>query len=83
MDGNKLKAEVVLKGLKVEEFLNLVSKYTKLDRNKYYRVLRGEDEFDRAEIIAISKVLNLTDSEMLRIFFAEEVSFATHSPNPA
>lgn len=69
MDRNQLKARLVLKGLKIDEFLDLVSQYKKLDRNKYYRVLRGEDEFDRGEIVAISKALELSDFEMMDIFF--------------
>ncbi|MDK7187965.1 hypothetical protein [Facklamia hominis] len=71
MDGNQLKAQIVLKGLKIEEFLSRVSRFGKLDRNKYYRVMRGEDEFDRSEIIAISKALNLNEEDMMRIFFKD------------
>jgi len=36
--------------------------------------LRGEDEFDRKEIQSIATALNLSDEEMLNIFFKEEVS---------
>lgn len=71
MDGNQLKAQIELKGLKIEEFLSRVSQFGKLDRNKYYRVMRGEDEFDRSEFIAISKALNLNEEEMMRIFFKD------------
>lgn len=75
MDGKKLKAKLILGGLKVDEFLKKVnSNGYVLDRNRYYRCLRGDDEFDRKEIQAMSNALGLSDTEMLDIFFAEEVS---------
>lgn len=74
MDGNQLKARLILKGLKVDDFLEKVSKYKRIDKNRYYRVLRGEDEFDRGEIVAITKALNLSEDELMDIFFNEEVS---------
>lgn len=75
MNGRLLKSKVVFKGFKINEFLERVNMSGKvLDRNKYYRVLRGEDEFDRKEIQSISDALDLTDEEMLEIFFKEEVS---------
>lgn len=75
MDGRLLKSKVVLNGLKVDELLELVNKDEYImDRNRYYRCMRGDDEFDRKEIQAMSEALNLTDAEMLDIFFKEEVS---------
>ena len=74
MDGRLLKAKIVIKGMKIEEFLTKANEYGKLDRSKYYRVLRWEDEFDRSEILTISKTLDLSDNEMLDIFFKQEVS---------
>ncbi|WP_373757863.1 hypothetical protein [Jeotgalibaca porci] len=75
MDGRLLKAKIIINGLQVDQFLEKVNHDEKvLDRNKYYRVLRGEDEFDRKEIQSIATALNLSDEEMLNIFFKEEVS---------
>lgn len=75
MDGKKIKAKLMLAGLKVDEFLAKVnSEGYIMDRNKYYRCLRGEDEFDRKEIKAICETLDLSDEEMVDIFFNEEVS---------
>ena len=37
-----------------------------------YLKLRGESEFDRAEIKAIKEVLQLTDAEVMDIFFDGE-----------
>ena len=75
MDGRLLKAKIIINGLQVDQFLEKVNHDEKvLDRNKYYRVLRGEDEFDRKEIQSIATALKLSDVEMLNIFFKEEVS---------
>ena len=75
MDGRLLKAKIIINGLQVDQFLEKVNHDEKvLDRNKYYRVLRGEDEFDRKEIQSIATALDLSDEEMLNIFFKEEVS---------
>lgn len=75
MDGRLLKAKIIINGLQVDQFLEKVNHDEKvLDRNKYYRVLRGEDEFDRKEIQSIATALKLSDEEMLNIFFKEEVS---------
>lgn len=75
MDGRLLKAKIIINGLQVDQFLEKVNHDEKvLDRNKYYRVLRGEDEFDRKEIQSIATALNLSDEEMLNIFFKEEMS---------
>lgn len=70
MNANRLKAKIILRKMKVEEFLSK----TGIERSHYYRVLRGEDEFDRAEILSIQSILELSDNEMLNIFFKEEVS---------
>lgn len=75
MNGRLLKAKIIINGLQVDQFLEKVNHDEKvLDRNKYYRVLRGEDEFDRKEIQSIATALNLSDEEILNIFFKEEVS---------
>ena len=75
MDRRLLKSKVVLNGFKVDELLEKINRDEYImDRNRYYRCMRGDDEFDRKEIQAMSEALNLTDAEMLDIFFKEEVS---------
>lgn len=75
MDGRLLKSKIVLNDLRINDFISEINKNGHImDRNRYYRCMRGEDEFDRKEIQAISEVLGLTDEEMLDIFFKEEVS---------
>ena len=75
MDRRLLKSKVVLNGFKVDELLGKINQEEYImDRNRYYRCMRGDDEFDRKEIQAMSEALNLTDAEMLDIFFKEEVS---------
>lgn len=43
-------------------------------RSTIYKKLRGESEFQSSQIKAISKILKLTNKEMLDIFFEELVS---------
>ena len=70
MDERVLRAKLILKGFKVDEFIEKVNENGKvLDRSKYYRALRGEGEFDRKEIESIRHALELTDEEVVNIFF--------------
>lgn len=43
-------------------------------RSTMYKKLRGESEFQSSQIKTISKILKLTNKEMLDIFFEELVS---------
>lgn len=43
-------------------------------RSTIYKKLRGESEFQSSQIKAISKILKLTNKEMLDIFFEDLVS---------
>lgn len=70
MNYRKLKATIVLNGFTQDEVIQL----SKINRNRFYRVLRGEDEFDRGEIVMLSKVLDLSDGDIIDIFFANKVS---------
>lgn len=75
MNSDAVKAKIVFNGMKIDEFLSLVNKelsnngYSSMSRSTYYKNLRGEQEFSRPEIQAISKVLNLSNQEILNIFF--------------
>lgn len=70
IDKNALKSKVVAKGYKVDEFIQAVKKTgVTFNESAYYDGLNGRREFDRGQIRAISEVLELTESEILDIFF--------------
>ena len=52
----------------------ITSKGVHISRTAFYRKMYGDSEFDRREIMAIVKVLELQDSEVMSIFFTEKVS---------
>lgn len=67
-----LKATITLEGLKMTEFfIKLNEKKPIMTASAFYKKLRGETEFTREEIQAISEVLNLTDEQLLGIFFED------------
>ena len=70
MNFRKFKAAIALNGLTQTEVIQL----SKINQSRFYRVLRGEGEFDRGEIVTLSEVLNLSDQDIIDIFFAEKVS---------
>jgi hypothetical protein len=76
MDSNALKAMLVLRGMRVKDLLDALKKNHGLSMSKsaFYRKLKGKCEFDRKEIIAISKELQIGPNKMLDIFFNEKVS---------
>lgn len=49
----------------------------------FYKKIRGDSQFSRKEIIVISNYLNLSNDEILNIFFTEVVSFKTQNKQPA
>jgi hypothetical protein len=76
MNSNALKAQIMLKGIKVDELLIVLkSKYSvRMSKSAFYRKLNGTSEFDRREILAISEALCINDDKMMDIFFREKVS---------
>lgn len=75
MNSRALKSKLVLKDIKVDDLLERLEEHgVKMSRSTFYRNLKGEGEFDRDEIKAISDLLGLSDEEMLDIFFKEFVS---------
>ena len=73
MDYRILKSKIMLRGMtvaKLTEKLNEVG--LDIAVSTMYLKLRGESEFDRAEIKAIKEVLQLTDAEVMDIFFDGE-----------
>lgn len=69
MNEQKLRAIMVLKNVSVTD----LCKVTGIPITNFWRRCKsdGYDEFKKKEIVAISKALDLSDSEMLDIFFSE------------
>lgn len=73
MDYRILKSKITLRGLNVAELTKkLNANGLDIAVSTVYLKLRGESEFDRAEIKAIKEVLQLTDAEVMDIFFGGE-----------
>lgn len=76
MDGNILKSRIVSKGKSINEVLkelNIKCGLT-IGRTTFYRKMYGASEFNRKEILALTDVLDLSDADMMHIFFDKEVS---------
>lgn len=76
MNYKKLKAKMVLEGKNASDIVRELDKrYSiKMDRSTFYRKVNGASEFDRKEIIGIAKILFMTDTDIVDIFFSEKVS---------
>lgn len=70
MNRNALKAKIVEMGMTIEQFCTKAG----FSRTTFWRKLRGKAEFDREEMVRISKTLNLSKEEMLNIFFNKIVA---------
>ena len=62
---NELRSEMVRQGITNEA----LSKAINISDSAMYRKMNGESDFYRNEIIAISKILNLSNERMCEIFF--------------
>lgn len=72
MDYSKLKAKVTLNNTNIETLVDQMKDCgISVSRNTLYRRFRGESEFTREEILALKSILNLTQAEVLEIFFSE------------
>lgn len=69
---NEFKAELVRRGLSVEQ----VAKMLGIDTVSLYRKMNGESDFFRNEIDVLRRKLNLSDADLLKIFFAKELTFS-------
>jgi hypothetical protein len=76
MDSNALKAKIILFGKTIDDIVNELEekKGVKLSRETFYRKLRGTSDFSRKEILALSELLDMSDSETMDIFFNDKVS---------
>lgn len=70
MNSNELRAQMLRKGFKVENFAEKLG----ISKSAFYRKLKGTSEFDREEISKISELLELQPKDVYDIFFAKEVS---------
>ena len=64
---NEFKAEVVRR----DKTLEGVARAIGIDIATLYRKMTGASDFNRSEIEEVIKFLNLTNEEILRIFFAD------------
>lgn len=76
MNGLLLKSKITSKGksIKVVIFEMDQKAGVHISRTAFYRKMYGSGEFDRREIMAIVQVLELTDKEVIEIFFGKKVS---------
>lgn len=73
MNYNLLKAKIIERGLKVEDFIdkmneNINGTFTK---TVYRSRMIGKVSFRREEIVACKKILDLSDNEIMDIFFED------------
>lgn len=73
MDYRILKSKIMLHGMTVAKLTEKLNEAgLDIAVSTMYLKLRGDSEFDRAEIKAIKEVLQLTDAEVMDIFFDGE-----------
>ena len=75
MNGLLLKSKITSEGMSIKDVIyKLKMQRIHISRTAFYRKMYGDSEFDRKEIMAIVNVLDLQDSDIMNIFFAEKVS---------
>ena len=73
LDYRILKSKIMLRGMTVAKLTEKLNEAgLDIALSTMYLKLRGDSEFDRAEIKAIKEVLQLTDAEVMDIFFDGE-----------
>ena len=70
MNINDLKAEIARNGLSIAKLADMVG----MDKVTLYSRVKGETAFKQPEIAAIAQALNLSEEEIIRIFFSDCVS---------
>ena len=70
MNVKLLKSQIVLN----QYTLVQVAAYLEISRSALYRKILGESEFTRKEVLKLKCLLKLSDHEVIKIFFNEEVS---------
>lgn len=71
MNANALKARIMLHGKTIESVVAELKdrKDVKLSKETFYRKLKGTSEFNRIEILALSELLEMSDKDIMDIFF--------------
>ena len=73
LDYRKLKSKITLRGINITELVEKLDAIgIKISVPAFYVKMRGETEFTRSEIQGIKEVLNLSDAEVMDIFFDGE-----------
>lgn len=67
---NKLKGKIAENGFTAEGFAKAMG----MTYHKWYNKLRGTTQFSTADVKKAADVLNLTDAEIITIFFAPSES---------
>ena len=70
MNISELKAEMARKDITIPQLADSIS----VSKKTLYSRFKGETSFTHPEIVAIAKVLNLSNNMIFAIFFAEEVA---------
>ncbi len=70
MNINMLKAQIALKGKKVND----ITKLLKISKSAVYRKLNGKSDFTRKEILLLINFLEINTDKAMEIFFNEKVS---------
>ena len=70
LDYRLLKSKATLRGMSTAELTRKLKEAgTEISLPTMYNKMRGDTEFTRSEIQAIKEVLNLSDAEVMDIFF--------------
>jgi hypothetical protein len=70
MNADKIRGKIAENRMSIAEFCKTAG----FVRSTFDRKMRGDAEFDRAEIEKIVSILHLTDDEMRTIFFEDIVA---------
>lgn len=65
MNGTELKVKLMRLNMSVEDLANRMS----INKVTLYRKIKGDTQFDLKEVKEVVQILNLSESEMLSIFF--------------
>ena len=71
MNYNLLKSKIYARGMKVEEFIEKMNEnvHGNFSKTVYHKRMTGAVSFRREEIIACKKGLDLTQDDLMEIFF--------------
>ena len=65
MNGTELKVKLMRLNMSIEDLANRMS----INKVTLYRKIKGDTQFDLKEVKEVVQILNLSQSEMLSIFF--------------